>query len=162
MASDRRAPEGQEPRSGAAGVGEQAAAEVRVRRERLRAALIELEEALSAPSADARAWTRQVTVAAESMRATLQDHVEQTEAPDGMLAQVGIDAPWLAGRLQQLRSEHEHLTLAATALVERCDEANPQRIRDEALALLQQVSRHRQLGTDLLYEAYLVDISAAD
>jgi hypothetical protein len=162
MASDDRVPTAEAARTGTTGVGEQAAAEVRVRRERLRAELINLEEVLSAPSADAEAWTRQVKKAAEAMRATLRDHVEETEAPDGMLAQVGRDAPWLAGRLEQLHSEHEHLRVAAAALVERCDEAEPQQIRDEALALLQQVSRHRQLGTDLLYEAYLVDISAAD
>jgi hypothetical protein len=162
MTNDERVPTASATRSGTTSVGEQAAAEVRVRRERLRAELINLEEVLSGPSADAGAWSRQVRTAAEAMQATLRDHVEETEAPDGMLAQVDRDAPWLAGRLQQLRSEHGHLAAAAATLVERCDDADPQQIRDEALALLQQVSRHRQLGTDLLYEAYLVDISAAD
>jgi hypothetical protein len=162
MASDERVPTADAARTGTASVDEQAAAEVRVRRERLRAELINLEEVLSGPTADAETWTRHVRTAAEAMRATLRDHVHEAEAPDGLLAQVARDAPWLEGRLQQLRAEHEHLAVAAAALVERCDEGEPQRIRDDALALLQQVSRHRQLGTDLLYEAYLVDISAAD
>jgi hypothetical protein len=143
-------------------VGDQATADVRARRERLRAELIHLEETLSAPTADAESWTMQVRGAAVAMHETLRHHVEETEAKDGMLAQVARDAPWLEGRLEQLRSEHEQLLEDAGMLVARCTEDDPQQIRDEAMALLQQVSRHRQLGTDLLYEAYLVDISAAD
>jgi hypothetical protein len=143
-------------------VGDQAAADVRARRERLRAELINLEQVLSAPAADTEGWTTQVRGAAAAMHETLRHHVEETEARDGMLAQVARDAPWLEGRLEQLRSEHEQLLADAEALVACCAEGDPQQIREDAMALLQQVSRHRQLGTDLLYDAYLVDISAAD
>ena len=162
MASHDQVPEADRPGDERPRVGEEARADVRARRERLRSELMNLEQTLTGPSADTEAWTTQVRGAALAMRETLQDHVEETEAPDGMLAQVARDAPWLEGRLEQLRSEHERLTAAADALVARCEDAEPQEIRDEAMRLLGQVSRHRQLGTDLLYDAYLVDISAAD
>jgi hypothetical protein len=143
--------------------GDETAQDVRVRRERLRHELVELEEVLSGPVADAHAWAGQVRGAAASMHDTLRDHVEETEAPDGMLAQLTKDAPWLEGRIEQLRSEHARLLDAAERLEETCQHVeDPQRIRDVGLALLEQVSRHRQLGTDLLYDAYMVDISAAD
>jgi hypothetical protein len=162
MASEDRVPQPQAPVGTAESVGDQAAADVRARRERLRAELVNLEQVLSAPTADAEGWTTQVRGAATAMRETLRHHVEETEARDGMLAQVARDAPWLEGRLEQLRSEHGQLLEDAGALVARCGEGDPQQIREQAMELLQQVSRHRQLGTDLLYDAYLVDISAAD
>ena len=164
MASDDQVPvadrsSGQERR-----LGQQSAAEVRARRERLRAELINLEQVLSGPAADAEGWVAQVRTAAVAMAETLREHVEETEGPDGMLAQVATDAPWLEGRLLQLREEHGQLVADADALIARCDRpgVTAQQLRDEALHLLQQVSRHRQQGTDLLYDAYLVDISAAD
>ena len=155
-------PGGGDVSAGAERVGVESADDVRARRERLRAELVALEQVLTAPIADADAWLAQVRTAAESMLETLRSHVEATEAAEGMLAQIARDAPHLEGRAEGLRDEHAALLDAARALVGTCDVAPPAEVRDEALALLQSISRHRQRGTDLLYDAYLVDISAAD
>ena len=136
--------------------------EVRARREELRAALVELEDALSGPAGDHGHFTDRVAAAVERLHATLQDHVHDTEAEGGMLAQVDEDAPWLDGRVEQLRGEHEALLERSGRLLATCQQGAAEDVRDDALELLQAVSRHRQRGTDLLWDAYMVDISAAD
>jgi hypothetical protein len=80
-----------------------------------------------------------------------------------MIDQLHKDAPWMAGRIEQLQGEHRPLLASAEALVAHCRAGTDAEIvRDEALELLKAVSRHRQRGTDLLYEAYMVDLSAGD
>ncbi len=137
--------------------------EVRARREDLRQALVELEDVLSRPSGDHEAWNEHVRDGVERMHTTLQHHVRETESEGGMLAQLEEDAPWLEGRVDQLRREHDQLLAATDALLEHCRVAHDaEDIREETLELLRAISRHRHQGTDLLYDAYMVDISAAD
>lgn len=136
--------------------------EVQARREELRGALVELENVLSSPAGDRDQWVARVEAGVRRMQETLEAHVNDTEADGGMLAQIDEDAPWLDGRVEQLRSEHEHLLERTRALLDRCQDGRAEEVRDEALELLQAVSRHRQRGTDLLWDAYMVDISAAD
>jgi hypothetical protein len=148
--------------SPAAGHLPQSPQEVRARREELRVALVDLEDALSRPAGDHEAWVATVQGAVETMLATLRTHVAETEAEGGLLPQLEEDAPWLVGRVDQLRNEHGALLERTEQLLARCREGEVEDLREEALALLQAVSRHRHLGTDLLYDAYMVDISAAD
>lgn len=138
--------------------------EVRARREELRAALVELEDVLSGPAGDHEHWGSHVRQAVERMEATLRSHVRETESEGGLLEQIDADAPWLDGRVEQLRSEHGDLLRRTEQLSAHCrrPDHEPTEVREEALALLQAVSRHRHQGTDLLYDAYMVDISAAD
>ena len=136
--------------------------EVRARREELRVALVDLEDALSRPAGDHEKWIAKVHGAVETMLATLRTHVEETEAEGGLLPQLEEDAPWLEGRVEQLRSEHGDLLERTEQLLASCRDGEVEDLRDEALSLLQAVSRHRHRGTDLLYDAYMVDISAAD
>lgn len=136
--------------------------EIRARREALRAALIELEDTLSAPAGDHDHWARQVELGIARMLETLRVHISDTEGDGGMLAQLDEDAPWLDGRIALLRSEHADLLARTERLLARCRESSAEQVRDEALELLRVISRHRQQGTDLLWDAYMVDISAAD
>jgi predicted RNase H-like nuclease (RuvC/YqgF family) len=137
--------------------------QVQARREDLRAALVDLEDALSGPVGDREHWAERVHGTIEHMHRTLQQHVRDTEAEGGMLAQLEEDAPWLQGRVEQLRREHDELLERTDDLLSRCrGDADLEDVRERSLALLQTVSRHRHQGTDLLYDAYMVDISAAD
>ena len=52
--------------------------------------------------------------------------------------------------------------IAAMSLSERMEPQLLSEVRTQALELLRAVSRHRHEGTDLLYDAYMVDITAAD
>jgi hypothetical protein len=134
----------------------------RERRERLHRALVELEEALTAPTSRDH-WLPRVRTALEGMSETVLDHVAESEAPDGLLEQITDVAPWLGPRVVQLRAEHDHLVAAADALVQSAAAASrPDEVIDAAWALLEAVSRHRRRGADLLYEAYALDVSAGD
>jgi hypothetical protein len=138
----------------------------RSRRERLHRALVELEETLTGPDTGP-SWHARLREAAGHMRGTVVDHVAESEAPDGLLAQIAEVAPWLGPRAQHLRDEHDDLVAAADALVRRCAEATDAEEDVDALAelawdLLERVSRHRRRGADLLYDAYALDVSAGD
>jgi hypothetical protein len=138
----------------------------RARRERLHRALVELEETLTGPDTGP-SWHARLRAAAERMRETVVDHVAESEAPDGLLAQIAEVSPWLGPRAQHLRSEHDDLVATADTLVRRCAEATDTEEEVDELAelawdLLEGVSRHRRRGADLLYDAYALDVSAGD
>lgn len=141
--------------------------EVRQRRRRLRSALDQVEHALAGAAGAPVEWQRQVTAALERLRTTWEDHIAKTEAEDGFHAQVLHDAPRLEAAVNRLRVEHDELITRTGKLLARCQEEalGPEQIeqlRGEVLALLGQAARHRQHGSDLIYEAYHVDVSAGD
>lgn len=139
------------------------AGRIAVRRGQLHDALVELEAALARPARDGAAWCRGTTAAVERLAWTLADHVEQTDAPGGLLAEVEAAAPWLAPRVGQLRRDHELLVARCGALVDVCHQRpEPDDVREDALDLLADLTRHRHRGADLLYDAYELDVGAGD
>lgn len=135
----------------------------RARRERLHHALVGLEEALTSPSRRPDVWLTRVRGAIEEMRVTVLDHVTESEGPDGLLAQITEASSWLGPRVEQLRAEHDHLVSAADQLAaSAADATDPDEVGDAAWTLLEQVSRHRRRGADLLYDAYALDVAAGD
>ena len=138
--------------------------EVRQRREALLRAAASLEAALAAPASDAR-WPEGVGNALSELRATLEEHVISAEASDGVLEQVRERAPRLSNQIDRLLEEHVAMTADTKRLMERLDHAPEEltaedtaTIRQQGLALLTTIMRHRHLGSDLLYEAYNVDV----
>lgn len=138
--------------------------EVRERREALSAVAASFEAALAAPASDAR-WLERSGDALSSLRATLEHHVTTAEAPDGTLAQVRDRAPRLSDQIDRLLHEHVAMRGAVERLTDRLDRVPAERtaeetstIREQALEILAAIMRHRQLGADLLYEAYNVDV----
>ena len=138
--------------------------EVRQRRETLLRAVASLEAALAAPASDTR-WPEGVGNALSSLRATLEEHVTATEAPDGILDEMRGRAPRLSNQIDRLIDEHIAIPADTDRLMDRLDRAPTERtaeetatIREQTLELLAAIVRHRQLGADLLYEAYNVDV----
>ena len=138
--------------------------EVRQRREVLLSRVASLEAALAAPATDTR-WPEGVGDALSNLRATLEEHVAQTESPDGILDQVRERAPRLSNQIDRLVDEHVMLVTDTERLIDHLDHATTERtaeetatIREQALELLAAIVRHRQVGADLLYEAYNVDV----
>jgi hypothetical protein len=143
---------------------------VRARRERLRAAMEDLEAAIAAPlPGREREWTHAVIARLDDLAAVFESHVVAAEAPGGFLDQVTTDAPRLARGAQQLRDDHRRLGAdieelrgdARTVLAEGATAAAAE-IRTAALRLLGGLAEHRQRGADLIYEAYQVDIGPGD
>lgn len=127
---------------------------------RHRAELLEtihsLEAALAVPAAE-RGWRARVARALARLQAAFAEHVDVTEGPHGLYGDLLDVAPRLANQVRVLVREHGAISAALDALAARTG-AEPERVRGWASDLLRELSRHRQRGADLVYEAYATDI----
>lgn len=134
----------------------------RQRRHDLRSALTDLEHTLSGPSG-APGFLGRVEEGLVELRKALEEHIEVTEGPTGLLHEIGEVAPRLSNEIALIGAEHVKLEEAlaqAEAASARPD--HPRSVRLRVMDLLTQLSLHRQRGADLVYEAYNVDIAAGD
>ena len=134
----------------------------RAQRAGLRAAVEGLRAAGTAPVTDRTAWNRAVVNALTELRAALARHAEFTEGPDGLFAEIRAEAPRLLHRVERLEAEHGDLEND----VDRCagDLAGADAAAAEAsvAAVVAAFDRHVHRGTELVYDAYNVDISSGD
>lgn len=138
--------------------------EVRRHREGVRRSIVAVEEALSSPVGSApEVWWKHLRARLEDLQRAFAHHVEVTEAEGGLFDEVVAAEPRLAGMRRQLEREHILISEALASLVAEGDDGvEPNRIRELALGVLGQLSRHRQRGADFVYEAFCVDVSASD
>ena len=137
---------------------------VRERREALLGAAASVEAALAAPASDPR-WRDRLGERLATLHTTLDEHVTAAEADDGILAKVRDEAPRLSNQVDRLAAAHGTITDATERLIDRLEGAptdqvtgEAESVRKQAVELLAAIVRHRQLGADLLYEAYNVDV----
>jgi hypothetical protein len=129
----------------------------------LRRAIDGLEDALARPATEGSgAWLDGVAAALDHLRDVWAVHIEVTEAPDGLYAEILENTPRLANRLGRLRREHVELgerIRAGLAAARGGDRgADLAGLRDRMVRLFADLTRHRKRGLDLVYEAYHVDI----
>ena len=140
---------------------------VRVRRDALYDVVIALERALAAPtSGRLDDWCSLLHNRVQNVRSVLQTHVQETESDGGFFDDVREHAPQLLHAAAQLQAEHAPL-LATTDDLERsidaaADSDDVIAVRAAGLDLIHRVLEHRHKGAELVYDAYSVDISAAD
>jgi antitoxin (DNA-binding transcriptional repressor) of toxin-antitoxin stability system len=117
------------------------------------------ERAIAAPAADPH-WRHRVRVRLGGLRAAFAEHVVVTEGPDGLYAELLEHAPRLARGVHVLIREHGAVVAAMSALQRWADlpETTAEQLRGWASDLLRELSRHRQRGADLVYQAYQLDI----
>lgn len=144
-------------------------AETARRRADLHAALIAVERSISSPAVGREAdWSKDVLRTLQDLEHAIVEHVEVTERPGGLYDEISQKAPRLAGKIGQLRAEHPELRDGARGLLSRLDatpvgEAWPlAEARDDLQRLLGRIVRHRQLGADLVWEAYNLDIGGIE
>jgi hypothetical protein len=139
---------------------------VRARRAGMRVAMAALEHAAMQPSTDrVDEWALGVRDALDSVRDVVDHHIFATEAPGGFLDEIVGDEPRLANEAHRLREEHGEMVDAISAAAARL-RARPaidvdewtDAMRDRVCALVALLTRHRQRGADLVYEAYDVDL----
>jgi hypothetical protein len=116
-----------------------------------------LEGALAAPAADP-AWRAAVTTRLDLLREAFGDHMVVTEGPEGLYAALLEHAPRLVPGVQSLIRDHVELIRSMEQVRVRAESLAPQALRGWASNLLRDLSRHRQRGADLVYEAYATDI----
>jgi hypothetical protein len=140
---------------------------VRVRRDALYDSLMALEHALASPtSGRPTEWCALLHDRVGTVRTVLEAHVRETEGEGGFFDDVRDQAPQLLHAVEQLRAEHDAL-LAATDDLEReidaaRDAGDVANVRAAGVELIRRLLEHRHRGAELVYDAYQVDISAAD
>jgi len=137
--------------------------ELRRRRAELLESMRAVEQALSAPAPGREErWAERVHVSVVELAADFGEHINLTERPDGLYGELLKSAPRLAGAVARLTREHAVITeeidnLLAVAGEPGTDE-HVDRVRALGTALLARLLRHRQHGSDLIYEAYQAEI----
>jgi hypothetical protein len=136
---------------------------LRLHRAELRESMGALEQALAAPVADRTGvWAERVEVALVELSADFREHIDITEGPDGLYPGVLTTAPRLSSSVASLTREHIEIKGIADRLLTRISKplvsTDVDEVRELATALLAKLSRHRQRGADLVYEAYQTDI----
>ncbi len=139
--------------------------QARDRRAGLRSTIDGVERALARPAAGRiPSWSEDLDGQLELMSAALDQHVAVTEGKEGLLADIMEAAPRLSRRVEEAKKDHRQLRAQLDAIQASLpvDEAGLEKLRDDVVQLLGALVRHRQVGSELVYEAYQVDIDAAD
>ena len=135
-----------------------------LRRQRadLRDSMSALEHALAAPAPGRPdAWAGRVHMALVELSADFREHVDITEGPGGLYRGVLTTAPRLSNAVARLAREHAQIADLVDTLLTRVsgpDGHAVEPVRDLRLALLGRLVRHRKRGSDLVYQAYAVDV----
>ncbi|SRR5690606_679529 len=147
-------------------VAPEAIERIRRRRAELRNAEDHLASAAATPSsARLDLWWAKVSHATAELAARFHEHVDDTEREGGLYEEIAAAAPRLSAHLDRLRREHEVIAQAIRILRDGAAPVDPVQVtarREQILEVLSLLARHRFNGSDLLYEAYQVDIGAAD
>lgn len=144
-------------------------AEARKRRSDLHEALIDVERAISSPASGRESdWSKDVVRRLQDLAGTIEDHVEVTERPGGLYDEIRGKAPRLADKIDKLQLEHPEMREGTRELIGRFEAtaigpAWPlEDARNDLQRLLGRLVRHRQLGADLVWEAYNLDIGGVE
>jgi hypothetical protein len=140
--------------------------EVVRRRADLYQAILGLERAAARPAvAREDEWVDGVVEALVELEREIVDHIAITERPDGLYAEIVEAAPRLSRNVQALRDEHPDMKEATRVLRSRLEGggiASVDEARDEIASVLGRLVKHRQHGSDLLWEAYSLDTGGAE
>jgi hypothetical protein len=142
----------------------------RARRADLRHVLVDLEASLAAPMANRVGdWAMRVHDTLVDVAAAFERHIAVTEGPGGLFTEVRTAAPRLAKALEQLSDDHARVRREMADKLEvirdviaSTDRDRARQVRADLVDVLGALTRHRQEGADLVYEAYAVDIGVGD
>lgn len=133
---------------------------VRARRARLIEATDAVEEALVTHPEGTIAWRSSVRACVAALARAWDLHTRGSEQSDGLLAQLEVDVPNLAPKVQRMRREHRQVAEALRGTLVRIDDptARTDAVREAVGSCLGLVETHRRRGGALVDEAYRVDI----
>lgn len=130
------------------------------RRVQLYEAMAKLELDVARPAASAQ-WLVEVKDSLSELRQALAAHTREVEAPDGILAQILQSEPRFAATVADMKQDHQDLADALADVYTSFDAGDFARTRRKVIVLLGRLTLHRQAGSDLIYDAYNLDIGAA-
>lgn len=137
--------------------------ELRRRRAELLESMRAVEQALAAPAPGRQAqWAERVQVALVELDADFREHIDIAEGPNGLYRELLGAAPRLDGAVARLTRDHARIKAQIDDLVARAGAPDiaedVDKVRELGTALLARLLRHRQQGSDLIFEAYQADI----
>lgn len=138
--------------------------ELRRRRAELLESIHALEQALAAPAPGREvAWRARVKSSVRRLAEDFATHKAMTEGADGLYGELRAAAPRLAGAVDRLVREHAAILDQITELLARVRSSDVvavdvHAVRECGTAVVVTLLRHRQRGSDLIYEAYEFDI----
>lgn len=114
----------------------------------------------AAASASARpGWRDELLGELVELGIALDQHVEEVEGVDGLLAELTTVAPRLVNKINRVRDEHPGLCSDLADTINRVTSSEDvDEVRRTVLEVLTAIARHRQAGADLVYDGYSVDI----
>jgi Ala-tRNA(Pro) deacylase len=130
------------------------------RRELLGRSLSALRKAADAPIGGAAIWRSRLKGALRRLVVAADDHIGETEAPGGLLAEVEEKAPRLWREVDRMRDQHVTLLSDCFRMLKEVNgkTASCQLMRHDALRLAEQFEVHRHAAADLVYESFGIDI----
>lgn len=133
------------------------------RRRALYDSMRQLEASAAQPSRQSD-WANGVGEALAGLESALRRHITEIEGPDGLFSEVIDRAPHLEPDVQRLRKEHQDLVSSCLSALEvaRARPVDAASVRRKVLGILALIALHRQRGSELLFDAYNVDLAAAD
>jgi hypothetical protein len=133
---------------------------ISMRRDALRSARRALDDAITAPAADANGWAANLLTELRQLGRIFEKHVHESEGDDGSLPEVLALKPHLQSRVGMVMDDHgliqRHIdeVVALTAQQLRTRGVWVDSLRFNAGALADEVRSHQAKGTDLVYEAF--------
>ena len=130
-------------------------------------AIAELDDALHDPSG-VPGWAEAMQTGLFDLKEAIAGHIGEVEGDDGILDDVMDTAPFLENRVKTLVADHAHLldlcdfALQTVPESSEIDESVARVLRLRVNTLLGALSQHRQVGAELVYDAYNVDITEGD
>ena len=130
-------------------------------RSQLSRAMNQVELTAAAPAAK-ESWLIDLQHSLRGLEVAFNHHIVEVQSPLGLLDRIVDQAPRLQRAVDATREEHEVIARAIASTLQMMDgddaSARHDEIREETMSILLALSRHRQKGADLIYDAYDVDI----
>jgi Ala-tRNA(Pro) deacylase len=128
-------------------------------RERFYEVQMAVRRAAGAPVQSGRRWRVRLQRELARLAVATDDHIVETEASDGVLAEIVGQAPRLWREVDKLKTEHVAMTGGCARLLDAITGSDSSRlIRRQVQDLLARYEGHRHRGADLVFEAFDVDI----
>lgn len=139
---------------------------IRAHRAELHDSLDALDTALEGPlNVPGGVWRDRVHAALAELAADFREHVELTEGEGGLYADIRETSPRLALAAERLLQEHAVFQDRIDQMLAVLDAGEPiadlEKFREDGTQLIGQLVRHRQHGSDMVYEAYEVDLGGS-
>lgn len=133
------------------------------RRSEMELAMQALERTAARPSGQAQ-WADDLAERIHRLQVALNNHIAEVEPANALLDQITAQAPRLQRRVVETKQHHIVLSdliqrlLQSVAAAKTADRMPVDSLRDSVVEVLTEMTRHRQDGADLIYDAYAIDI----